>query len=81
MLCIFVICEWSKNVTDLRFFLTIGFGDFSPGTEAGRPVFIVYARLAVPTMTIIGKLIKTPILTNSRNSNNELYIVHNATGP
>lgn len=39
---------------DSRFFLTIGFGDFYPSTEAGKPIFIVYALLAVPTMTIIG---------------------------
>lgn len=35
------------------FFLTIGFGDFAPTTEAGRPIFIVYALLAVPTMTVV----------------------------
>jgi potassium channel subfamily K, other eukaryote len=37
-----------------RFFLTIGYGDLAPATQAGRSVFIVYALLAVPTMTIIG---------------------------
>jgi hypothetical protein len=42
---------WSSP---FRFFLTIGFGDFYPNSEAGRPIFIVYALLAVPTMTIIG---------------------------
>ena len=39
----------------IRFFLTIGFGDFTPATDAGRPIFIVYALLAVPTMTVVGK--------------------------
>ena len=34
--------------------MTIGFGDLSPTSEAGRPIFIVYALLAVPTMTIVG---------------------------
>jgi hypothetical protein len=34
--------------------LTIGYGDFFPVTAAGKPVFIVYALLAVPTMTIVG---------------------------
>jgi Ion channel len=38
--------------------LTIGFGDFYPSSQAGRTIFLVYALLAVPTMTIIGKLIK-----------------------
>ena len=41
--------------SDPRFFLTIGFGDYSPTSEAGRPIFIVYALLAVPTMTVVGK--------------------------
>jgi len=35
------------------FFLTIGYGDYTPTTEAGRPVFIVYALLAVPTITVV----------------------------
>jgi hypothetical protein len=46
-----------------RFFLTIGYGDFFPTTEAGRPIFIVYALLAVPTMTIVGISLNNP-LTN-----------------
>lgn len=45
---------FSVEITDDRFFLTIGFGDFVPTSEAGKPIFIVYALLAVPTMTIIG---------------------------
>jgi hypothetical protein len=49
----FVICN-AFVIFNCSFFLTIGFGDFYPATEAGRPVFIVYALLAVPTMTIIG---------------------------
>ena len=58
----FVICEPLKTrVTDDRFFLTIGFGDFFPTTEAGKPIFIVYALLAVPTMTIIGCSLSTTI--------------------
>jgi hypothetical protein len=65
---------------DCRFFLTIGFGDFYPVTEAGRPVFLVYALLAVPTMTIIGK--QTHFLTdNSTNSNEQLRSLHSPTPP
>jgi hypothetical protein len=52
--CIFVICASTETLVYFRFFLTIGYGDYAPGTQAGRPVFIVYALLAVPTMTIIG---------------------------
>jgi potassium channel subfamily K len=33
------------------FFLTIGFGDFSPGTPVGKTVFVIWALMAVPIMT------------------------------
>jgi hypothetical protein len=39
--------------------LTVGFGDYYPTTEAGRPIFIVYALLAVPTMTVVVDTVST----------------------
>ncbi|KAL2061977.1 hypothetical protein VTL71DRAFT_7355 [Oculimacula yallundae] len=33
--------------------LTIGYGDFSPRSNAGKPFFIVWSLVAVPTMTIL----------------------------
>lgn len=33
--------------------LTIGYGDLSPKSNAGKPFFIVWSLLAVPTMTIL----------------------------
>jgi hypothetical protein len=70
------------DVVDDSFFLTIGFGDFYPATEAGRPIFIVYALLAVPTMTIIGLHPPLSLFTNnSGNSNNKLHLLHNAKSP
>lgn len=33
--------------------LTIGYGDFSPTSNAGKPFFIVWSLVAVPTMTIL----------------------------
>ncbi|KAL9004899.1 MAG: hypothetical protein Q9188_002305 [Gyalolechia gomerana] len=33
--------------------LTIGYGDFSPSSNAGKPFFIVWSLVAVPTMTIL----------------------------
>ena len=33
--------------------LTIGYGDLSPRSNAGKPFFIVWSLLAVPTMTIL----------------------------
>ena len=33
--------------------LTIGYGDFSPQSNAGKPFFVVWSLLAIPTMTIL----------------------------
>ena len=33
--------------------LTIGYGDFSPQSNAGKPFFVVWSLIAVPTMTIL----------------------------
>ena len=33
--------------------LTIGYGDYSPKSNAGRPVFILWSLVAVPTMTVL----------------------------
>lgn len=33
--------------------LTIGYGDFSPKSNAGKPFFVVWSLIAIPTMTIL----------------------------
>jgi potassium channel subfamily K len=33
--------------------LTIGYGDFAPKSNAGRPFFVVWSLIAVPTMTLL----------------------------
>jgi potassium channel subfamily K len=33
--------------------LTIGYGDFSPKSNIGRPFFVVWSLIAVPTMTVL----------------------------
>lgn len=33
--------------------LTIGYGDFSPRSNAGKPFFVLWSLLAIPTMTIL----------------------------
>jgi potassium channel subfamily K len=33
--------------------LTIGYGDFSPQSNAGKPFFVVWSLIAVPTMTLL----------------------------
>ena len=57
----FAMCTVLTFEIDNSFFLTIGYGDFYPATEAGRPIFIVYALLAVPTMTIVGTFLSLHI--------------------
>lgn len=52
-----------RRIQDLSYFealyfcyvslLTIGYGDFSPKSNAGKPLFIVWSLVAVPTMTIL----------------------------
>ncbi|GAB7359030.1 hypothetical protein MBLNU230_g5102t1 [Neophaeotheca triangularis] len=50
--------------------LTIGYGDLAPQTNIGRPFFVVWSLLAVPTMTIlIGDLGDTLIAKFKTGSN------------
>ncbi|CZR62243.1 related to potassium channel [Phialocephala subalpina] len=58
---VFYIAE--KRIQDLSYFealyfcyvslLTIGYGDFSPKSNAGKPFFVVWSLVAIPTMTIL----------------------------
>lgn len=44
--------------------LTIGYGDLAPKSSAGRPFFVVWSLLAIPTMTIlINSMAKTVIVS------------------
>jgi potassium channel subfamily K len=63
--CVGAVGFWKaeKNTKQLSYFeslyfcyvslLTIGYGDFSPKSNAGKPYFIVWSLIAVPTMTIL----------------------------
>ncbi|KAH8592976.1 hypothetical protein B0O99DRAFT_628567 [Bisporella sp. PMI_857] len=52
-----------KRIQDMTYFqslyfcyvslLTIGYGDFSPQSNAGKPFFVVWSLVAIPTMTIL----------------------------
>jgi potassium channel subfamily K len=52
-----------RRIQDLSYFealyfcyvslLTIGYGDFSPKSNAGKPFFVIWSLIAVPTMTIL----------------------------
>jgi potassium channel subfamily K len=58
---VFMIAE--RRIQNLSYFealyfcyvslLTIGYGDFSPKSNAGKPFFIVWSLVAIPTMTIL----------------------------
>jgi potassium channel subfamily K len=58
---IFMYAE--RRIQDLSYFealyfcyvslLTIGYGDFAPKSNAGKPFFVIWSLIAVPTMTIL----------------------------
>jgi potassium channel subfamily K, other eukaryote len=58
---VFMVAE--HRIQDLSYFealyfcyvslLTIGYGDFSPKSNAGKPFFILWSLVAIPTMTIL----------------------------
>jgi len=58
-----VFMEAEKRIQNMSYFeslyfcwvslLTIGYGDFSPKSNAGKPFFVVWSLLAIPTMTIL----------------------------
>lgn len=49
--------------------LTIGYGDFSPQSNAGKAFFVIWSLIAVPTMTIlISDMSDTIILTINRGT-------------
>ncbi|KIW14079.1 hypothetical protein PV08_06860 [Exophiala spinifera] len=63
--CIGAVVFWQaeQNTQGLTYFealyfcyvslLTIGYGDLSPKSNAGKPFFVVWSLIAVPTMTIL----------------------------
>jgi potassium channel subfamily K len=63
--CVGAIVFWQceKNIQGMTYFralymcyvslLTVGYGDVSPKSNAGKPFFIVWSLIAVPTMTIL----------------------------
>lgn len=58
---VFMVAE--HRIQDMSYFealyfcyvslLTIGYGDFSPKSNAGKPFFVVWSLVAIPTMTIL----------------------------
>lgn len=52
--------------------LTIGYGDFTPGTNAGRPFFVLWSLLAVPSITILVSDLADTIISTFQNWTNSL---------
>ncbi|TVY48232.1 Outward-rectifier potassium channel [Lachnellula occidentalis] len=58
---VFMVAE--HRIQDMSYFealyfcyvslLTIGYGDFSPKSNAGKPFFVIWSLIAIPTMTIL----------------------------
>ncbi|GAO51244.1 hypothetical protein G7K_5352-t1 [Saitoella complicata NRRL Y-17804] len=72
---------WDSLYFCYVFFLTIGYGDFTPSSNAGRVVFIMYALLAVPIITTIVGLISTQFITitDVRLQKKRLAFTHHKT--
>lgn len=63
--CVGAVAFWraERETQDLSYFqalyfcyvslLTIGYGDFSPKSNSGKPFFVVWSLIAIPTMTIL----------------------------
>jgi potassium channel subfamily K len=50
--------------------LTIGYGDFTPQSNAGRPFFVMWSLIAIPTMTmLISQMSDTVVASFKRGTN------------
>jgi potassium channel subfamily K len=67
---VFWLCE--RNVQDMTYFnalyfcyvclLTIGYGDMAPQSNAGRPFFVVWSLIALPTMAFLVKYLGDTVI-------------------
>lgn len=48
--------------------LTIGYGDFTPKTNAGRPFFVMWSLIAIPTMTMLISQMSDTIVAGVKHS-------------
>ena len=65
------------DTTGFEAFSTVGYGEFTPKTPAGRSVFIVWALLGVGNMTILisGKLYRSSLNSRFTQSEPHDYVV------
>ncbi|KAF2805090.1 voltage-gated potassium channel [Mytilinidion resinicola] len=77
--CVGAVVFWQceKTSQDMTYFqalyfcyvslLTIGYGDLSPKTNAGRAFFVVWSLIAVPTMTVLISDMGDTVISNFKN--------------
>lgn len=77
--CIGAVVFWQceKNVQGMTYFqglyfcyvslLTIGYGDLAPKSNAGRPFFVVWSLIAVPTMTLLISDMGDTVISSFKN--------------
>lgn len=82
--CIGAVVFWraEAETQDLSYFqalyfcyvslLTIGYGDLAPKSNAGRPFFVVWSLLAVPTMTILISDMGDTVISNFKKGTSAL---------
>ncbi|KAB8337325.1 hypothetical protein FH972_021625 [Carpinus fangiana] len=52
--------------------LTIGYGDLAPKSNAGRPFFVMWSLLAVPTMTILVSTLGDTVINRFKSATSKL---------
>ncbi|KAK5729025.1 Potassium channel [Elasticomyces elasticus] len=77
---VFWLCE--RYAQDMTYFqalyfcyvslLTIGYGDLAPKSNAGRPFFVFWSLIAVPTMTILVSDLGETVITKFKRGTNDL---------
>lgn len=69
---IFWLLETSWSYFDALYFcfvclLTIGYGDYTPQSNAGRPFFVVWSLIAIPTMTMLISQMSDTVVAGFKN--------------
>jgi potassium channel subfamily K len=73
---VFWLCE--RRVQGLTYFralyfcyvclLTIGYGDIAPKSNAGRPFFVLWSLIALPTMAFLVKYLSETVISSFKNA-------------
>jgi len=50
--------------------LTIGYGDFTPQSNAGRPFFVIWSLIAIPTMTMLISQMSDTVVASFKRATN-----------